>query len=120
MRDYQRLRVASKAEDLAIAVYELTKRFPKSQRYELGQQLRKAAVSVGSNIAEGSGRLTDADFERFLGMAAGSAAEIQFQLGLAARLGYIRPDATDALGLAHEVKRMLWALIKESRSRRGA
>jgi four helix bundle protein len=115
------LRVFREAEELAILVYELTREFPLEERYGLGQQMRRAAVSVGSNIAEGCGRSGSRELPRFLDIALGSAVELEFQLRLACRLGF----ATEAaLREAHErairVQRMLILLILKIRPATGA
>jgi len=86
---YRELTAWQKAMDLAVAVYEQTRTFPREEAYGLTSQLRRAAVSVPSNIAEGQGRHTTKDFIRFLGVARGSLQEAQTQVILAKRLGYI-------------------------------
>ena len=80
--------VWQRSMDLSIAVYRLTEGFPRSEMYGLSSQMRRAAVSVPSNIAEGAARSTRKDFRHFVVMARGSSAELQTQLILAGRLGY--------------------------------
>ena len=92
MRDYTKLRVFALADKLALAVYSVTTRFPRNEQFGLTSQVRRAAVSVASNIVEGSARHTEGDYLHFLDMAYGSACELQYQLSLASRLGYL-PDA---------------------------
>ena len=87
-RKYQKLAVWQEAIRLAEAVYRATRWFPVEERFGLSQQMRRAAVSVPSNIAEGAGRGTDKDFVRFLLIARGSLQEMETQLHLARRLGY--------------------------------
>ena len=89
MRDFRSLEVWHESVALAVTVFELTAAFPKSERFGLASQMRRAATSISSNIAEGSGRMSPAEFAHFLGIAAGSASELDSQLELAARLGYV-------------------------------
>lgn len=89
---------------------------PAAERYGLQAQIRRAAVSVTANIAEGAGRGTNADFARFLSIASGSASELQAELELAGELGYLDEGWGDTLKLVHEVKRLLHALIRETPS----
>ena len=88
MRDPNKLTVTDQARALAVEVYRLTGDFPSSERFGLAAQMRRAAVSVGSNIAEGCGRSGDREFVRFLQIARGSTTELGFQLTLAIELGF--------------------------------
>jgi len=97
VKSYRELIAWQKAMDLAVQVYELTKTFPREEIYGLTSQLRRAAVSVPSNIAEGQGRRTTKEFQRFLGYAYGSLQEIETQIMLAARLGYVRDEQESQL-----------------------
>jgi four helix bundle protein len=97
IRKYQNLKVWQKATDIALEVYALTKAFPKDEVYALTSQLRRAAVSVASNIAEGSERKSDREFVRFLRIAAASLAEIETQAYIALKLGYIVQESYDTL-----------------------
>lgn len=101
--------VWQRADEVVIATYRLTARFPGHERFGLVDQMRRAAVSVASNIAEAAGRSSPRDGARILGLAAGSASELEYQLGLSARLGYVRDVEAD-LGRVGEVKKMLRAL----------
>ena len=83
------LRVIEAAESLAEDIYVAVRQLPSEERYGLTSQMRRAVVSIGSNLAEGSVRPTDADFARFIGIADGSAAELFFQLRICHRLGYL-------------------------------
>jgi four helix bundle protein len=114
VRDYRSLIVWERAHALTLSVFEATHRFPGIERFGLAAQLRRASASIGSNIAEGCGRHSTAEFVRFLTIAAGSASEAQYQLELAHDLGYLASNS-DLLERAHEVKRMLYALIERSR-----
>jgi four helix bundle protein len=89
MRSYRDLRVWQQSMDLAEEIYRVTEVFPKHELYGLTSQIRRAAVSVASNIAEGKGRQTDKDFVNFLYHARGSLLEVETQLELARRLRYI-------------------------------
>jgi len=101
---------------MTISIYELTRDFPNAERYGLSEQLRRASSSVGSNIAEGCGRSSNADFVRFLTIAAGSASEVQYQLLLSRDLGYLESEQFRMANYAaHEVKRLLHGLIGRTR-----
>ncbi len=114
MRDYRNLIAWKKAHKLTLTVYRLTRDFPRDERFGLSIQLRRASASIATNIAEGAGRTTNADFARFLAIAAGSASEVQYQLELAQDLGYTSSLAEQAYELSHEVKRLLHGLISKS------
>jgi four helix bundle protein len=86
---YRQLLVWQKARSLAVAVYQATETFPKSELYGLTSQLRRAGVSVVSNVAEGRGRLTKGEFRHFLGLSRGSLLELETQLDIAFELGYL-------------------------------
>jgi four helix bundle protein len=89
VRSYRDLIAWQKSMDLVIAVYRTTQVFPKEETYGLISQLRRAAVSVPSNIAEGHARLTSGEFRQFLGHSLGSLTEIETQILIALRLGYV-------------------------------
>jgi four helix bundle protein len=99
------------AMDLVVAIYAVTKRLPDSERFGLISQMRRAAVSVPSNIAEGAARGSSADFARFLFIAKASLAELETQLELIVRLQLCDPG-TDAAALMVRVRQMLIALIR--------
>lgn len=106
-----------KAVAMTLVIYKLTATFPDSERFGLTNQLRRAAVSVASNIAEGYGRSTRGEYVQFLGHARGSNCELETQLAIAASLGFgteIKMDA--AQKLCEEVSRLLNALIRSLRS----
>ncbi len=101
-----------KAMDLVTEVYKLTDGFPRREIYSLTDQIRRAAVSVASNIAEGQAHYSHRDFRRFLRHSAGSLAELETQLLLAERLGYTDvPSVEGLLQRVHEVGRILNGLI---------
>ena len=89
MQDYRRLDVWVRAHRLALGVYAVTANFPAAERFGLSQQVRRASVSVASNIVEGASRSTKKDFARFLDIARGSLGEVEYQLLLAGDLGYL-------------------------------
>lgn len=97
MRDHRKLRVWIAAQDFIVEVYSASARFPYDERFGLTRQLRRAAVSVASNIAEGCGRDSSADLARFLTIARGSASECESQIITASRLGFIDQRRTEDL-----------------------
>ncbi len=113
MQDFRQLKVWSKAHGLALAIYKATRTFPTEERYGLVSQMRRSAVSVPSNLAEGCGRGSDRDFARFVHIAAGSVSELEYQILLAYELGYLREASVQQLDLqANEIKKMLGGLIQ--------
>ena len=92
-QSYRDLRVWNTAISLALEIYRITQSFPQSERFGLTAQLRRAAVSVPSNIAEGHARSTRGEYKHFLSIARGSVAEMEVQLTLAKELGYLQPPA---------------------------
>ena len=109
-----------KAMSLAELVYRLTRDFPDGERYGLTSQLRRASVSIASNIAEGQGRLTTGEFAHFLGMARGSALEVETQLELASRLGFCKDESLQvaAQASAEELVRIVNAILTNLRRRK--
>lgn len=97
MHQFQKLTVWQKAMDLTILIYEFTKAFPDEEKFGLTSQMRRAGVSVPSNIAEGSGRNSDQQFIYHLGVAAGSASELFTQVLLAKSFKYINENEADEL-----------------------
>ena len=119
MKDFRQLKVWEKSHQLALAIYKVTAKFPKEELYGLTSQVRRASMSIPTNIAEGCGRNTDADFARFLQMAMGSASETEYQLLLSLDLGFLNKEQYDKLNLdVTEVKRMLASLLKTIRADR--
>ena len=118
VKSYRELVVWQKGMDLVELIYRLTRRFPKEDMYGLTSQIRKAAVSIPSNIAEGQGSRTTAEFLRFLSIASGSLKEVETQVLIACRLGYAHKDSTtEALNLAAEIGRLTNALIASPEKR---
>src|SRR5271155_3748716 len=100
--------VWQRAITMVTEVYRATQSFPCEEIYGLTSQLRRSAVSVASNIAEGQGRISRAEFRHFLGMARGSLIEMETQIVIAGNLGYVSQDTADRLaGCSGEVSRML-------------
>jgi len=111
-QDYRDLVVWQKAIDLTVSIYKLTRTFPKEEIYGLTAQMRRASVSIASNIAEGRGRLNSAEFRQFLGIAQGSTYELLTQLGVASKLGIASgAQIEEAEALGNEVSRMLTSFI---------
>lgn len=113
VKSYRDLIVWQKAMDLVQMVYQVTKQFPKDELYGLTNQVRRAAVSVPSNVAEGQARNSTAEFRNFLSIARGSLAEVETQLLIATRLEYMtKEQLAPILSLQEEVNKMLNALMK--------
>jgi four helix bundle protein len=116
MRDHTKLRAFELADQLALLIYEHTRGFPREELFGLTSQMRRAAVSAPSNIVEGCARESQADYIRFLDMAYGSARELEYQLSLAFRLGFLTEDANDRLSKAAvETCKVLNGLIRSLR-----
>lgn len=114
MKDYRRLAVWEKAHQITMSVYRITAAFPDTERFGITSQLRRAASSIPTNIAEGSGRGSDRDFVRFIHIAAGSASETEYLIFLSSQLGYVSNDTSQQVSsLCSEVRRMLYSLSKK-------
>jgi four helix bundle protein len=117
-RSYRELLVWQKAIQLTVLVYQISKTFPREEIYGLTSQMRRCAVSIPSNIAEGAGRLNTPEYQHFLGIARGSHLELQTQLTIARQLGL--GDAGQisiAEDLSEEVGRMIFATIRSLKKR---
>jgi len=113
MKDFKELKVWSKAHELTVLVYNLTRSFPRDEIYGLTSQVRCSAASVGANIAEGCGRRSDGEMTRFLQIARGSASETEYHLLLAKDLGFLpEADFRIAEQKVVEVQRMLTGLVE--------
>ena len=120
IRSYRDLTVWQKACDLAQEIHLLTGQFPKEELYGMVSQMRRAAVSVPSNIAEGAEREGPAEYRRFLSIASGSLSELQTQVELARRFNYITVQQAERLDLdINEISKMLYGLRKSLRHNRG-
>jgi four helix bundle protein len=119
MRDHSKLRAFELADELALAIYAATKTFPREEQFGLTSQVRRAAVSIVSNIVEGCARNTELDYLHFLDMAYGSARELEYQVSLAHRLGYLPANEYSALGAkCVETAKVLSGLIRSIRKGR--
>ena len=117
MRDHTKLRAFELADELALAVYEATRAFPKDEQFGLTSQMRRAAVSCASNIVEGCARNSESDYLRFLDMAYGSVREVEYQASLAHRLGYLAAGTYASLHVrCVEASKVLSGLIRSLRS----
>jgi four helix bundle protein len=117
VQSFRNLKVWEKAHNLTLDVYRSTKAFPREEIYGLTSQSRRASVSIGANIAEGSCRNGDVDFARFLQMAAGSASELEYHLLLSHDLELLKaPDYQRLSNKTEEVKRMLASLMQKLRA----
>lgn len=114
VRNYRDLIAWQKAMDLVDLIYQTTKGFPKDEMYGLTNQLRRAAVSIPSNIAEGQGRQTTPEFVRFLAIAHGSLREVETQVMIARRQGYLTAEQEEAmLNLSAETGRLIQGLMNK-------
>ncbi|MGA8618766.1 MAG: four helix bundle protein [Candidatus Sulfotelmatobacter sp.] len=117
MQSFKNLKVWERAHGLTLDVYQSSKPFPREEIYGLTSQMRRASVSIGAHIAEGTCRRGDVDFARFLQIAAGSASELEYHLLLARDLNLLgTPDYERLSGQAVEVKRMLASLMQRLRA----
>ena len=115
MRDHTKLRAFELADKLAVAIYKCTASFPREEQFGLTSQMRRAAVSVPSNIVEGCARDSSADYLRFLDIAFGSLRELEYQASLAHRLGYFFSEYEPIAAIITETSKVLAALIRSLR-----
>jgi four helix bundle protein len=114
VQSFRDLLVWQRSIQLTVGVYRLTRDFPRDELYGLTSQIRRAAVSVPSNIAEGHGRLNRGEYRQFLGVARGSNFEVQTQLEIARALGMGNSMLLDeADGLSHEVGKMIFGILEK-------
>jgi four helix bundle protein len=119
MRDHSKLKAFQKADDLVLSIYQITQSFPKDEIFCLTSQMRRAGISVASNIVEGCARESENDYLKFLDYAFGSLRELHYQFGLAIRLGYyLSKDVSDCESKFIETEMVLGALIRSLRKRR--
>jgi four helix bundle protein len=117
MRNYRDLKVWEKAHRSALQIYGLTKDFPKEEQFNLVSQLRRSALSIPTNIAEGSGKFTNTDFAKFLQIALGSAHEVEYLLLFSFELTHLEKNNYELIAKEiGEIKAMLIALIKKVRT----
>ena len=117
MQDFRNLKVWEKAHSLTLDVYATSREFPREEMYGLTSQVRRAAASIGANIAEGCCRKGDAELGRFLQIAMGSASEVEYHCLLARDLEFLQPAQYERLTTeVIEIKRMLASLISKLRT----
>ena len=120
MKNFRDLTVWQKAHDLTLASYRGTAPFPKQEMYGLTSQIRRCSASIAANIAEGCGKRSNSEFQRFLQIATGSASELEYHFFLAKDLGFLANEEYRQLEAAvTEVKKMLAGLIRKVESDRG-
>jgi four helix bundle protein len=112
MRNYRDLQVWKKTHDITLELYRVSQRFPREEIYGITSQLRRAAVSIGANLAEGCGRRTSTELARFVRIALGSTSELDYHLLLSRDLGFIAADEfASASSALIEVRKMLTAFL---------
>ena len=113
MRNYRDLQVWKKAHDLTLELCRVSQRFPREEMYGITSQLRRAAVSIGANLAEGCGRRTSSELARFVRIAMGSASELDYHLLLCRDLGFMsRDDFNSSAAKLTEVRKMLTSFLQ--------
>ncbi len=114
MKDFRKLKVWERAHHMILKIYKVTEKFPREELYGLISQIRRAGVSIPTNIAEGAIRSSDADFARFLYIALGSTSELEYLILLSQDLKYIKSELYNELNNEiNEIKKMLIALIQK-------
>ena len=114
MKDFRQLKVWQRAHQLTLDIYKTTASFPRSEAYGLTPQIRRAAVSIPSNLAEGCGRNGDVELARFCSIASGSASELEYQILLARDLQLISPEDYEKLAQqTTDIKRMLTVFVQK-------
>jgi four helix bundle protein len=112
MRNYRDLQIWTKAHNLTLELYKLSRQFPKEEVYGLTSQLRRAASSIGANLAEGCGRQSNPEFARFVRISMGSASELDYHLLLSRDLGFLENDTYQRTSKSlTEVRKMLASLL---------
>jgi four helix bundle protein len=112
MKDFRNLKVWEQAHQLTLNIYRLTKSFPREEMYGLTSQMRRCSASIGANIAEGCGKRSNNEFQRFLQIASGSASELDYQLLLSRDLGYVAETEYSQVAQALVIlRRMLTSLL---------
>jgi four helix bundle protein len=113
MSNYKNLIVWQKANELAIKIYKLTDNFPKQETFGITSQIRRASLSVPTNIVEGYGRRTKNELSRFIDIARGSLAETEYLLEFSKELNYVKKGTADIDSLINEVSKLLWSFQKK-------
>ncbi len=120
MRPHHKLDVWKKSVDFTVEIYRVTDSFPKEEKFGLTSQLRRASVSIAANVAEGAGRRSTKEFLNFLSMAQGSASEVETELVIGFRLGYMSDDVLHGLTSAlDEIGRMITGLGNHLKTKLG-
>ncbi len=118
MSDYKKLKVWEDAHKFTVDIYNITQKFPNNEQYGLTSQIRRSAVSIPTNIVEGCGQLDNGNLIRFLGIAKGSAFELEYQLMLSKDIGYINDDEYKVLDKKiQSIICMLTGLIKSLKTK---
>lgn len=118
MRDHTKLRAFELADQVALQIYTITKGFPREEIYGMTSQMRRAAVSVPSNIVEGCARESQVEYHRFLEIAFGSLKELSYQFNLSKRLGFFKQrDFSDCESIISETEKVLGGLLKSMRKK---
>ncbi|MFH0776194.1 MAG: four helix bundle protein [Patescibacteria group bacterium] len=121
IKKFEDLTVYQKAFTLSLELYRITKNFPDEEKFGLTNQIRRAAVSVVSNIAEGSMRLNSLEFRQFVGIARGSVGELRSQISIAQALGFVEVEKADQLFvLLDEIGKMLTVLARSLKAKAAA
>ena len=119
MKDYRNLKVWDRAHQLTIALYQVTTGFPRDEHFGLTSQIRRSSASIGANIAEGCGKRGNAEFQRFLQIASGSASELDYHLLLARDLGFLHGHVYDQLSQElTRLRRMMTSLLQKVETER--
>jgi four helix bundle protein len=114
MNNYKELKIWQKSIELAEKIYAISSSYPSSEKFGLISQIQRCAVSIPSNIAEGAGRNSNNEFKHFLGIANGSINELNTQLLLSVRIGYLKEDELeDIFNLITEIQKINYTLIKK-------
>lgn len=117
MRDYKKINAWERSHRFVLQIYALTEAFPVDERFGIISQLRRAALSIPTNIAEGCGRSTESELVRFMDIASGSASEVDYLLYLAMELKYIDPDKYErASSELTEIRKMISGYAKSVRN----
>ena len=118
MNNINELKIWKKGMELAVKVYDVSAKFPSDERFGLVSQVRRCAISIPSNISEGAGRNTKGEFAQFLGIANGSAYELQTQMIIAQRLGFVdQVECNELLDNIDELQKMNYSLQKSLKSK---
>lgn len=112
MAKHKELIVFNKADELAFHIYKITESFPKNEMFGLTFQIRKAALSIPTNIVEGYARRSKKELAQFINISLGSLAEAEYLLEFSKRLGYIKTDVSQIEALINEVGKLLWSFYR--------